>query len=109
MNGHRFGRSKRRADVLRGSQLGVRVRTAEAGKPVETKLTPTRRGCLEAIAAGRVKWYPSAGWKCDGKAVNAAVRDCVAAGWAAETLDGDRRAISLTDAGRAAIGDGETA
>jgi hypothetical protein len=102
--GPRYGSGRRRADLLRGQVLGVSVRRAEAAKPVPLKLTPTRRGLLEAVHAGQVKWFPSAGWRCDGKAVNADVRDCCRAGWTAEALDGDRRTIALTDAGHAAIG-----
>lgn len=95
---------KRRADVLRGQVLGIRVRGAEAGKPVKLKMTASRRGLLEAIAAGVVRWYPSYGWKSDGKGAAALVRDCVSAGWATEALDGDRRTIALTEAGRKAAG-----
>lgn len=95
----------RRYDRLRGAQLApVAVRRAEAGEPRALPLTAVRRGLLEAIGAGKVRYWPSAGWKCSGKAVNATVRDCVAAGWATEALTGDRRTISLTDAGRAALG-----
>jgi len=102
--GHPYGR-KRRYDRLRGAQLApVAVRRAEAGRPMAVRLTPARRGCLEAIAAGKVRYYPSTGWKAAGKAVNAVVRDCVGAGWAVESLDGDRLTIALTDAGRTAIG-----
>lgn len=98
----------RRLNRLRGAQLApVRVRRAEAGQPIALAPTPTRRGCLEAIAAGKVRWFPSAGWRCAGKAVNAVVRDVVSAGWAVESLDGDRRTIALTNAGRAVIGAGE--
>lgn len=108
--GSRYGGAKRRADVLRGSQLAPRVRAAEASRPVKPiPMTAVRRGLLEAVTAGKVRYFPSSGWKCDGRAVNAAVRDCVGAGWAIEALDGDRRTIALTEAGRAAIGDGEPA
>lgn len=98
----------RRYDRLRGAQIGVSVRRAEQA-PTKLGMTRTRRGCLEAIEAGRVRWYPSTGWKAAGKAVNAVVRDVVSAGWAVESLDGDRRTIALTDAGRTAIGAGEAA
>jgi hypothetical protein len=101
---------KRRTDVLKGQVLGVSVRRAEAAKAVPMALTPTRRGLLEAVAADHkpplVRWFPSSGWRCNGRAVNAEVRDCCKAGWATEALDGDRRTIALTDAGRAAIGVG---
>lgn len=108
--GSRYGGAKRRADVLRGSQLAPRVRAAEASAtPKPLPLTAVRRGCLEAIAAGKVKHYPSGGWRCDGKGVNAVVRDCVAAGWAREWVADGRLHVELNDAGRAAIGDGEPA
>lgn len=103
--GPRYPARSRRADVLRGQVLGVSVRRAEQDKPVQPlKLTPTRRGLLEAIGAGVVKYYPFAGWRCSGKGVAAIVRDCVSAGWAVESLDGDRRRIELTDSGRTALG-----
>lgn len=103
MNGRRYGRS-RRADLLRRAQLGVSVRRAEAAKPVPTTLTATRRGCLEAIHARKVRYYPSSGWKASGKAVNAAVRDCVNAGWAHEWVDDGHLHIGLTALGETAIG-----
>lgn len=100
--------SRRRADILRNAQLGVRVRTAEA-QTVRIDLTDTRRGCLQAIAAGKVKHYPTGGWKCDGKARNAVVRECVAAGWAREWVADGRLHVELTDLGRKAIGAEEPA
>lgn len=102
----------RRYDPLRGAVLGVSVRRAEAAEPKQVELTDNRRGLLEAIAAGRVRYYPSAGWKVAGKTVNAAVREAVAAGWAKERLEGAlpiRRTIALTDLGRAALGEDEAA
>ncbi|HEX8024724.1 MAG TPA: hypothetical protein VF484_00830 [Candidatus Limnocylindrales bacterium] len=101
----------RRFDPLRGAQLGVSVRRAEA-EPKELELTPYRRGLLEAVKLGRVRYYPSSGWRCSGKAVNAVVRECVAAGWLKESLEGSlpiRRTIALTDLGRAALGTEEPA
>lgn len=99
-----FRRGSRRADILRGAQLGVSVRRAEAGTPRELKLTPTRRGLLEAVAAGKVRHYPSSGWKSDGRAVSGVVRECAAAGWLHEWVDNGRLQIGLTDAGLQAIG-----
>lgn len=102
--GPRYG--PRRYDPLRGAQLGVSVRRTEA-EPVPTALTDNRRGLLEAVHAGRVRYYPSSGWRCAGKAVNAVVRECVAAGWAKDRLEGAlpiRRTIALTELGLAAIG-----
>jgi len=98
----------RRYDRLRGAQLApVRVRRTTPSMPVTAALTPTRRKLLEAIAADRkpplVRWFASTGWRCAGKTVNKLVRDVVAAGWAAETA-WPRTSITLTDAGRAAIG-----
>lgn len=90
----------------RGAQLGVSIRRPDGGY-AEVKLTPTRIGCLKAIEAGKVRYYPSAGWKCEGRAINALIRDCVRAGWAKESLQGAQpivRVIALTDAGRKAIG-----
>lgn len=94
-----------RYNPLKSAVLGVSVRRAERA-PIVLRLSPTRRGCLEAIHSGAVRYYPSSGWKCDGKAINSLVRECVAAGWAAEHRDDTKsgRRIELTDAGRKAIG-----
>lgn len=104
--GSRYGGAKRRADVLRGSQLAPLVRAAEASAtPKPLVLTSVRRGCLEAIAAGVMKWYPTtAQWRSGGKARSAVVHDVCAAGWAHQTITGDHRLIELTDLGRAALG-----
>jgi hypothetical protein len=102
VNGRPFGRS-RRADILRGAQLGVSVRRAETA-PRALKLTDVRRGLLEAIAAGKVRHYPSSGWKSDGRAVSGIVRECVGAGWAHEWVDDGRLQIGLTPLGEQAIG-----
>lgn len=101
----------RRYNPLRGAVLGVSVRRAEA-EPKQLELTENRRGLLEAVKLGRVRYYPSSGWKCGGQTRNAVVRECVAAGWLKESLEGSlpiRRTIALTDLGRKAIGEGEPA
>jgi hypothetical protein len=87
----------------RGAQLAPAVRTGTR-QPVALKLTATRRGLLEAIAAGRVRYVASTGWKCERKTVNALVQDCVRGGWVTATTAMDFQAIALTDAGREAIG-----
>lgn len=101
----------RRYSPYRHVQLGVSVRVAEADKPRKALLmTANRRGLLEAVAAGRVRYWPSSGWKCGGKAVNAVVRECVQAGWLKERLEGSapiRRVVEVTDEGRKALGEGE--
>lgn len=106
--GPRYPSRARRADILRGAQLGVSVRRAEADRPVKPlPLTAVRRGLLEAIDAGKVKYHWSSGWRCDGKTVNDLVRQVVGAGWASERLTGAmpiERQIALTDTGRAALG-----
>lgn len=103
--GSRYGGAKRRADVLRGSQLAPLVRAAEASAtPKPHVLTVVRRRALEAIDAGKVRWYPSSGWKAEGRAVNAVIREVVSSGWATEAIEGDRRTIELTPLGRKAIG-----
>jgi hypothetical protein len=110
--GPRYPARSRRNDILRGAQLGVSVRRAEAAKPVPMALTATRRGLLEAVAAGKVKYHWSSGWRCGGKTVNDLVRQVVAAGWAKERLNGAppiERRIALTAEGEKAIGAGEPA
>lgn len=94
---------RRRTDILKSQILGVSVRAAEKS-PRQVRLTAARRGLLEAIAAGKVRFYPSSGWKVDGKAVNAGVREVVAAGWAHEFLRDSKRMVGLTHAGEAALG-----
>lgn len=109
--GPRYPARNRRGDVLRGQVLGVSVRRAEQDKPVQPlRLTPTRRGFLEAVEAGQVKWYPtSAQWRSGGQARSLLVRECSQAGWVVEHIDGDRRRIELTDEGRKAIGSDDAA
>lgn len=97
----RFG--PRRSGLLRGQVLGVSVRRAEQ-PPRQLTLTATRRGLLEAIADGHVKWHPSRGWMCAGKSVNALVRDVRGAQWAREWVADGRPQIALTPTGEAAIG-----
>jgi hypothetical protein len=97
----RFG--PRRSGLLKGQVLGVSVRRAEQ-PPRQLTLTATRRGLLEAIAAGKCRWHPSRGWMCAGKAVNADIRDLVAAQWARERVADGRPQIALTSTGEAAIG-----
>jgi hypothetical protein len=94
----------------RGAQLAPALRFGDR-PAAQVKLTPTRRGLLEAAAAGKVRDVASVGWKCGRKVVNALVADCVRAGW----LDVGRqsgsaiRTITLTPAGRRALGDEEVA
>lgn len=87
----------------RGAQLAPAVRTGER-KPAEVTLTPTRRGLLEAVAAGKVRYRASKGWVCDNRAVNAVVTDCIRAGWIAASTAMDATSIALTESGRKAIG-----
>ena len=108
--GSRYGAAKRRADVLRGSQLAPRVRAAEASAtPKPLPMTPNRRGLLEAIADQQVKYHPSSGWRCDGKTVNGDVREAVRAGWAHEWIAEGRPHVGLTTDGEKAIGKDEPA
>lgn len=101
--GPRYG--PRRYDPLRGAQLGVSIRRTET-EPVPTTLTDNRRGLLEAVHAGRVRYVASQGWRCGGKTVNGVVRECIAAGWAvhASGTSPGQRALALTTLGRKAIG-----
>lgn len=103
--GPRYPARNRRADVLRGQVLGVSVRRPDQNKPISAlRLTPTRRGLLEAIAAGKVRYVASYGWRCGSQTVNALVQDCVRGGWVTASTAMGAEAITLTDAGRTAIG-----
>lgn len=103
--GPRYPARNRRADVLRGQVLGVSVRRAEQDKPVRPlKLAPTRRGLLEAIGAGKVRYVASYGWRCGSQTVNGVVQDCVRGGWVTASTVMGAETIALTDEGRKAIG-----
>ena len=101
--------TRQRHDRYRNAVLGVSVRRADTAKPETVALTASRRGLLEAVAAGKVRYVASSGWRCGQKTVNAVVQDCVRGGWVTASTAMDAETIALTDAGRAAIGDGEPA
>lgn len=105
MNGKPYGR--RRADILRQQVLGVSVRAAERA-PRQLRLTEVRRSLLEAVAAGKIRYY-SSGWRSPNGGVSALVRECVSAGWCHEWIADGRPQIGLTTEGEKAIGTGEAA